>query len=178
MEPIDIYNSFEMDKAKKIGRNAKIIYNFAKYGSKGLTKINPATVYIDAVISVGEAVVSFYQYQNAKEITKQLIMDLDKIKHEFSNKKIEVGVIEKTLKRENKASIELKQKELGDARGNWNTTLKPIYEHSKNYLYKLKENFETIRKEYPSSDRIKDIEKKYKEALEANISATLFIIGG
>ncbi len=80
MKSIDIYNSFEFDQVNRVGRNAKLIFNFAKFGRKGISKVNPTTVYIDAVISVGESIVSFYQYQKAKEITEQLRIDLNKIK--------------------------------------------------------------------------------------------------
>jgi hypothetical protein len=73
METIDIYNSFKMDIAKKIGRNAKLIYNFSRYRSKAITKINPTTVYIDAIIS-------FYEYQKAKEITTQLLFELEEVR--------------------------------------------------------------------------------------------------
>jgi len=178
MESIDIYNSFEFNQVKRVGRNAKLIYNFAKFGRKGISKINPTTVYIDAVISVGESIVSFYQYQKAKEITKQLTIDLNKIKHEFENKKKEFKEREYTIKQNAKANIKLTQKELEDAKEKWGTILKTVYEHSKKYLYDCKARLENIRTEYPASDRIKEIEKKYKDATEAYINATLSIIGG
>ncbi len=178
MKPIDIYNSFELDQAKRIGRNAKLIYNVVKFGRKGISKVNPTTVYIDAVISVGESIVSFYQYQKAKEITKQLRIDLDRIKHEFENKKKELEKREYAIKQDVESNIKLTQKELENAKEKWKTILKPVYEHSKKYLYNCKARLEIIKTEYPASERVQKIEKKYKEAVEAYISATLSIIGG
>ncbi len=82
------------------------------------------------------------------------------------------------IKQNVNANIKLTQKELEDAKEKWCTILKPVYEHSKNYLYACKAKLENIRTEYPASDRIKEIEKKYKDATEAYINATLSIIGG
>ena len=178
MESIDIYNSFDMNRAKRIGRNAKLIYSFSRYGSKAIAKVNPATVYIDAIISIGEAVVSFYEYQRAKEITTQLRSELEEVKKKFDNMKIELKKIEEAIRKENEFNIKEIQKGLKNSQQEWNDIFKPIYEHSKKYLYQCKERLEKIKKEYPDSERIKDIERKYQEAIEANITATLFIIGG
>jgi ElaB/YqjD/DUF883 family membrane-anchored ribosome-binding protein len=178
MESIDIYNSFDMNRARRIGRNAKLIYNFSRYGSKAIAKTNPATVYIDAIISVGEAVVSFYEYKRAKEITAQLLFELEEVKKKFENNKIELKKIEEVTRKQNEFNIKEIQKELKNSKDEWNDIFKPIYEHSKKYLYQCKERLEKIKKEYPDSDRIKDIERKYQEAIEAHITATLFIIGG
>lgn len=178
MESIDIYNSFDMNRARRIGRNAKLIYNFSRYGSKAITVVNPATVYIDAIISVGEAVVSFYEYQKSKEITNQLRLELEEVRKKFNNKKIELKKIEENIKRESELNVKEIQKELKNSREEWNDSFKPIYEYSKKYLYRCKERLEKIKKEYPDSEQIKDIEKKYYDAIEANINATLFIIGG
>lgn len=177
MEPIDIYNSFDKNTAQRIGRNAKIIYNISKYGRKGL-KVNPATVYLDAVISVGEAVVAFYQYQQAKEITKQLNIELDTLKHQYSNKQKEFKEIESRLRIDLNLKVELNKKELEQIRKKWTTTFKAVYDYSQKYLYSVKNRLVNIRNEYPNSERIQSLELKYKEAIESHISASLFIIGG
>jgi len=177
MELIDIYNSFDFKSAKRAGRNARLIYNIAKFGRKGL-KINPATVYIDAVISVGEAISAFYGYQKAKEITKQLDGRLKTLRHTYKNKELKFNEIEKRLGIDLNSNVELKHRELENAREEWITLYKPVYENSKKYLSYLKKKVESIRVEYPSSDKIKNIEEKFSEAIEAHISATLFIIGG
>lgn len=177
MEPIDIYNSFDLKSAKRAGRNAKLIYNIAKFGRKGL-KVNPATVYIDAVISVGEAMSSFYGYQKEKEITTQLDSRLKTLIHTYDNKKVEFIEIEKKLGIDLKSNVDLKHSELKNIREEWITLYKPVYENSMTYLSYLKDKLEIIRVEYPNSDRIKTIELKFSEAIEAHISATLFIIGG
>ncbi len=178
MESIDIYNSFDMNRARRIGRNAKLIYNFSRYGSKAVTAVNPATACIDAIISVGDAVVSFYEYQRVKEITTQLNFELEEVKKRFNNKKIELKKIEENIKKESELNVKEIKREIKNSKDEWNEIFKPIYEHSKKYLYQCKERLEKIKKEYPDSERIKDIEKKYQEAIEANINATLFIIGG
>lgn len=175
MEPIDIYNSFNKSKARRIGRNARIIYNVSKFGRKGL-KVNPATVYFDAVISVGEALVSFYQYQQAKEITKQLQIELDTLKHEILNKQKEFEAIENTFNIELNAEVELNKKKLENIKEKWTNHYKPIYEHSKKYLFRIKNKLDIIRNEYPDSEQLQQIEIKYKEAIEAYLNATLFII--
>lgn len=178
MESIDIYNSFDMNRARRIGRNAKLIYNVSRYGSKAIAAVNPATACIDAIISVGDAVVSFYEYQRAKEITTQLNSELEEIKKKFNNKKIELKKFEDTIRIESELNVKEIKRELKNSKDEWNDIFKPIYEHSKKYLYQCKERLEKIKKEYPDSERIKDIERKYQEAIEANINATLFIIGG
>lgn len=177
MEPIDIYNSFNIGSAKRVGRNAKLIYNVAKFGRKGL-KVNPATVYIDAVISVGEAISAFYGYQKAKEITTQLNSQLDTLRVAYQNKTVEFKEIEKRLGLDLESDKKLRQQELEDIRKKWITIYKPVYENSLRYLFNLKENLSKIRLEYPHCDRVKDIENKFSEAVEAHVSATLFIIGG
>ena len=71
------------------------------------------------------------------------------------------------------------QRQLKTSKDEWNDIFKPIYENSKKYLYQCKDRLEKIKKEYPDSkERIKDIERKYQEAIEVNINATLFMIGG
>jgi hypothetical protein len=175
MEPIDIYNSFDKKRAQRIGRNAKIIYKVAKFGRKGL-KANPATVYVDAVISVGEAVVAFYQYQQAKEITKQLKVELKTLRHQISNKQKEFEAIENTLNIDLTSKVELNKKELDNIKEKWTTHYKPIYEYSKKYLFRIKKKLEIIRKEYPDSEQLQQLEIKFKEAIESHISASLFII--
>lgn len=176
MEPIDIYNSFDKKRAQRIGRNAKIIYNVAKFGRKGL-KVNPATVYFDAVISVGEAVVAFYQYQQAKEITKQLQIELKTLRHQISNKQLEFEAMEKTLNIDLTSKVKLNKIELDNIKEKWTTHYKPIYEYSKKYLFTIKKKLEIIRKEYPDSEQLQQLEIKFKEAISSHISASLFIIG-
>lgn len=179
MESIDIYNSFDMYRARRIGRNAKLIYNFSRYGSKAIAAVNPATAFIDAIISVGDAVVSFYEYQRAKEITTQLNSELEEIKKKFNNKKIELKKVEYTIRVEGELNMKEIKNELKNSKDKWNYNFKPIYENSIKYMCQCKERLEEIKKQYPDSkERIKDIERKYQEAIEANINATLFMIGG
>ncbi len=178
MEPIDIYNSYDPEQAKCIGRNVRILYNFAKFGRKGITKINPVTVYVDAIISVGEAVIAFYKLKEAKEVTKRLEMDLEVIKKAFNNKKKEIEEIEKNYIQELKSNKELIKRQLEIDREKWNQNLQPIYKQSKKYLEFLKQKYYEIKREYPHSVEAKDIENKLMDAIKANLNITIQIIGG
>src|SRR5690606_24817331 len=102
----------------------------------------------------------------AKEITKQLQIELKTLKHQLSTKQKEFEAIQKTLNIDLTSEVILKKSELNNIREKWITNFSPIYEHSKKYLYDLKEKIETIRKDYPNSEQIQKIEIKYKERSE------------
>lgn len=62
--------------------NARKYAVFAiKNGPKGLKSLNPAAVWVDAVISASNAVSSYAVYAGSKEITKQLLEETKILRH-------------------------------------------------------------------------------------------------
>lgn len=55
MKNVDRFNTKQFNRIK----NSKIIYQFSKYGLKGLSKVNPTLAFIDAVVSLGELYILF-----------------------------------------------------------------------------------------------------------------------
>ena len=95
MRNIDRFNTKQFSK---VGRNSKIIYQFAKYGSKGLSKVNPTLVFIDAVVSLGELFVSYSNYRQVKEQNRQLTIEIKTLSQEFNNFKKISGIKKEKFK--------------------------------------------------------------------------------
>ena len=108
---------FNTKQFNRIVKNSKIIYQFSKYGSKGLSKVNPTLAFIDAVVSLGELFISYSNYSQVKEQNKQLEIEIKTLSEEFNNFK-------KSLKiKEEKFKFELiKNRELIEPLANSNPT--------------------------------------------------------
>lgn len=173
METIEIFNSTDFNRAKRVYRNSKVLSKIIRRGGK----VNPVTVYVDAIISVCEAVQAFCEYQQEKEKTQQLEFELRAVREEYKNHEEIMKIIEQTL--DNKIDGEekiIKQKLRLEREVLKNH--KSIYDQNVKFMRLLKLRLEEFRKEYPYSEQIKDLEKKYLESVTANITASLSIIGG
>jgi len=95
MRTVDRFNTKQFNR---VSRNSKIIYQFTKYGSKGLSKVNPTLVFIDAVVSLGELFVSYSNYRQVKEQNKQLEIEIRTLTKEFNNFKKSLELKEEKFK--------------------------------------------------------------------------------
>jgi len=174
MRTIDRFN---VNNIKRVERNAKIIYQFAKYGSKGLSKVNPTLVFIDAVVSLGELYVSYSKYRQVQEQNKQLEIEIETLSHQLNNLKKELDLKENKLKEEMSKKSDIIEQYLKNNRAT-NATLRKAYNSSKKYFFKMKKEVEKYRNEYPFSEETKKIEELYYETLTAYTETTLTYIGG
>lgn len=174
MRTVDRFNTKQFNR---VNRNSKIIYQFAKYGSKGLSKVNPALAFIDAVVALGELFISYSNYRQVKEQNKQLVIEINMLSKEFSNFKQSLGLNEEKFKNELKKDTQLIKQKLENNRQN-SEVLKKAYNSSKTYFLQMKNEVEKYKKEYPYSKETKEIEKKYQEVLTLYINTTLEVIGG
>lgn len=170
-------SGFEKGKASRVTRNAEILYKFARHGSKGISKVNPVMIYSDAVISVVDAIVSFNGYQRAKEVTKQLEIELICIKNEYENIKKQCQIIFDNCKIEQQMKNLLINEELKKNREEFNN-IKQIFEKSGQHLEFIKKIVEETRRNFANNDKVREMENKYWAALSARIDASLIIIGG
>ncbi len=174
MRNVDRFNTKQFNR---VIRSTKIIYQFAKYGSKGLSKVNPTLVFIDAVVSLGELFVSYSNYRQVKEQNRQLETEISTLSEEFNNFKESLNIKEEKLKYELKQNSDLIEKQLKENRLS-NEILQKAYNLSKQYFLKMKDEVEKYKQEFPYSKETSEIEKKYDEALALYINTTLEIIGG
>jgi len=174
MRTVDRFNTKQFNR---VSRNSKIIYQFAKYGSKGLSKVNPTLVFIDAVVSLGELFVSYSNYRQVKEQNRQLEIEIRTLTKEFNNFKKSLELKEKKFKYELKQNSNLIEQKLKNNRQN-NEALKKAYKHSKQYFLKMKVEVIKYKKDFPYTKETKEIEKKYYEVLNFYIDTTFKIIGG
>lgn len=174
MRTVDRFNTKQFNR---INRNSKIIYQFAKYGSKGLSKVNPTLVFIDAVVSLGELFVSYSNYRQVKEQNRQLEVEIKTLSKEFNDFKKSLGIKEEKFKYELDKESDLIERKLRDNRQK-NEALQKAYTHSKQYFLKMKVEVEKYKEEFPYSKETKEIEKKYHEVLALYINTTLEVIGG
>ena len=174
MRNIDRFNTKQFSK---VGRNSKIIYQFAKYGSKGLSKVNPTLVFIDAVVSLGDLFVSYSNYRQVKEQNRQLIIEIKTLSQEFHNFKKILGIKKEKFRYELKQNSNLIEKQLKQNRQN-SEIFQKAYQLSKQYFLKMKNEVEKYKQEHPYSKGTKEIEKKYHEVLALYMHTTLEIIGG
>ena len=134
MRTVDRFNTKQFNR---VSRNSKIIYQFTKYGSKGLSKVNPTLVFIDAVVSLGELFVSYSNYRQVKEQNKQLEIEIRTLTKEFNNFKKSLELKEEKFKYELKQNSNLIEQKLKNNRQN-NEALQKTYIHSKQYFLKMK----------------------------------------
>ncbi|MGD9554493.1 MAG: hypothetical protein AB7E37_08005 [Candidatus Altimarinota bacterium] len=174
MRNVDRFNSKQFSR---VSRNSKIIYQFAKYGSKGLSKVNPTLVFIDAVVSLGELFVSYSNYRQVKEQNRQLEIEIKALSEEFNNSKKSLEIKEEKFKYELMKNSELIEKQLRKNRKN-SEILHKAYIRSKEYFLKMKIEVEKYKQKFPYSKETREIEKKYDEVLALYINTTLEIIGG
>lgn len=64
-------------------RSRKYAVIAIRHGSKGIKSLNAAAVWVDAVISVSNAVNSYAKYAQSKEVTKRLIEETNILKKEI-----------------------------------------------------------------------------------------------
>jgi hypothetical protein len=174
MRNIDRFNTKQFNRVR---RNSKIIYQFTKYGSKGLSKVNPTVVFIDAVISLGELFISYSNYKQVVEQNKQLEIEIQTLTKEFNNFKKSLEIKEERFRYEIKQNSSLIEKQLKSNRQK-NEALQKVYIHAKHYFLKIKAEVIKYKKEFPYSKETKEIEKRYYEVLDFYINTTLEVIGG
>jgi len=174
MRNVDRFNTRQFSR---VNRNTKIIYQFAEYGSKGLSKVNPTLVFIDAVISLGELFVSYSNYRQVKEQNKQLEIEIKTLIKEFSNFKKSLKLKEEKFKYELEQNSKLIEKELRNNRQK-NEALKKSYLMAKDYFFKIKIEIEQYKQKFPYSKETLEIEKRYYEVLSSYTEISLEYIGG
>ncbi|HOV91205.1 MAG TPA: hypothetical protein PKW07_10915 [Syntrophorhabdaceae bacterium] len=165
------------DSIKRVGRNVRVIFNVTRYGSKALSKINPVTVYLDAVVSVSEAITAYFNYRKAVERTKQLALELEACMTEFLNLKAEYEERLKTEKTKLDIHTQMIKAEI-DIRMENHDVLKHIYEQSGRYLEFIQRIIAEQKRNYMYEDELRNLEKKYVEAIHARIEITMRILGG
>jgi len=171
MRDVDIFDSISFFR---IYRNSRVIYQFFKYGAKGVSKINPAIVFIDAAVALGELFISYSNYRQIREQNRQLEIEINTLKKELKNLKEILRLKEESFKYELEKNIQLIEKELRNNRQNYEFFLK-LYEMARNSFLNLKDMVEYFRKEYPYSKETKKLEKMYYETLNKYVEATLKI---
>ncbi len=174
MKNVDRFNTKQFNRVR---RNSKIIYQFTKYGSKGLSKINPTLVFIDAAVSLGELFVSYSNYRQVMEQNKQLEIEIKTLSIEFNNFKNSLELKEKKFRYELNRNSDLIEKQL-QRNTQSNEILQKAYIYSKQYFLKMKIEVEKYKQEFPYNKETKEIEKKYHEVLALYINTTLEVIGG
>ncbi|WP_367109148.1 hypothetical protein [uncultured Psychrobacter sp.] len=174
MKNIDRFN---MGQAVRVQRCSKIIYYGAKYGAKGISKVNPALVFIDAVISLADLFVSYSAYRQVKEQNKQLMSQIETLKHEFKNLRKELDLSEEKYRYQLEKDRRLIQQKLENNKQNL-AALKLAYEHARDYFMKMKEEVEYYRKELPFAKETREIVSKYHEVVTIYVSISLEYVGG
>jgi len=174
MRTVDRFNTKQFNR---VSRNSKIIYQFTKYGSKGLSKVNPTLVFIDAAVSLGELFVSYSNYTEVKEQNKQLEIEIRTLRKEFNNFKKSLNLKEEKFQYELKQNSDLIEQKLKNKRQD-NDILQKAYIYSKQYFLKMKIEVTNYKKKFPCSKETKEIENKYYEVLDLYVNTTLEVIGG
>ncbi|ACU89392.1 hypothetical protein [Desulfomicrobium baculatum] len=174
MRTVDRFNT---KQANRVYRNSKVIYQFAKYGSKGFYKINPTLIFIDAAISLGELFISYSQYKKVKEQNIQLEIQIETLKKEFNNLKKRLQIEEDKFKFELKNNSKLIENRLKANEQN-KIILKVAYKTAQEYFYLMRVEVEKYKKEYPFSKETQQIERQYYEAVTAYAEISLDYIGG
>lgn len=174
MRNVDRFNSKQFNR---VSRNSKIIYQFAKYGSKGLSKVNPTLVFVDAVISLGELFVSYSNYRQVKEQNRQLETEIRTLTKEFNNFKKSLEIKEEKFNYTLKQNSNLIEQQLKGNRQKYEA-LQKAYTYSKQYFLQMKVEVEKYKQKFPYSKETKEIEKKYDEVLALYINTTLEVVGG
>ncbi len=168
---------FSVKEVSRISRNAKIIYQFGKYGAKGVTKINPALVFVDAVVSLGELFVAYANYKKIKEQNKQLEIEIKTLKKEFQNFKRGLELEDEKFRYELEQNEQYIEKVLRNNAQQYEI-LNRSYKYAKNYFLEIKDEFLKYKKEFPFSRETQELEKKYYEVLTLYTQTSLEVIGG
>jgi len=174
MRGVDRFNTKQFYRAH---RNSKIIYHFSKYGSKGLSKVNPTLVFIDAVVSLGEMFVSYANYREVKEQNIQLEIEIRTLKKELANFKKSLELEDRKLQemiKYNETILEKKIKENQQI----SRMLDINYNQAKKYFLMMKNEVTKYQSKFPHSKESKEITKQYNVALTSYIQTTLVVIGG
>ena len=174
MRNVDRFSSKQFNR---IHRNSKIIYQFAKYGSKGVAKVTPTLVFIDAVVSLGELFVSYSNYRQVKEQNRQLEIEIKTLSRELKNLKKSLHLKEEKFRYELEKNSQFIEKELRNNRQQ-NETLNKAYKMARDYFFKMRIEVEHYREEAPYSRETKKLEKKYYEVLSSYTEISLEYIGG
>jgi hypothetical protein len=84
MKTVDVYKSLgeHLINDPRVGRYGMIA---ARHGFRGLAKLNPVAVWIDAGIAVCEACNSYLKYAAQKEINEQLAIENDLLRRELES---------------------------------------------------------------------------------------------
>jgi hypothetical protein len=170
-------NRFDVAQYSRISRNSKIIYQLAKYGSKGLSKVNPTLVFIDAVVSLGELFIAYSEYRQVREQNKRLEIEIKVLKKELKNFQKSLELHEQKMELELAHNAELIERRLRNNREAMRE-YKGIYKLAKESFFMMKETLQKYQKELPNSQATRDVEKQYQEALIAYTEISLQYIGG
>lgn len=165
------------DSIRRVARNVKVIYSVTRYGSRALTKINPVTVYFDAILSVFEAATAYANYRRAVEQTKQLALELETCQKEFENLKAQYEELLETERVKIERHIKKIKAEI-DVQRERQSAFKMVYEQTGKHLEMIKRLIIEQRKNYMYDDDIRDLEKKYVEAIHVRMEIAIQIIGG
>jgi len=169
--------SSDYSRVMRVSRNVRLIYGITRFGSKAFTKVNPAMVYIDAFLSVVDAVDSYFTYKKAVEQTKQLTLQLEAYESELEALKIQLNKIYETEKQ----SLELHKEQIErkiEIQKEEDELMKKLYDQSGKHLELIGNLLQEIKKHYLSDEQLREIENKYYEALHARLEITIKILGG
>ena len=139
-------------RAKRTYRNSGVILNVVKHGAKkGLAKINPALLVLDAVVSLVDFGISYVKYKKEKETHKILVKKLETVKYEYQQKR---KFIEEDLKNF-QVDIDLAEENFMDVMKKEREKLSAHYD----VLMELKESLIFLKEIYYETNDIKDMEK-------------------
>ena len=147
-----VIERFEFGRVKRTYKNSRIIFNVVKHGAKkGLSKVNPAIVVMDAVVSLVDFGISYFKYKKEKENHKILVKKLETVKYEYQQKR---KFIEEDLKNF-QVDIDLAEENFMDIMKKEREKLSAHYE----ILMELKEGLIILKEIYYETNDVKDMEK-------------------
>ena len=146
MKAIERFND-----VKRTSRAGKAIYTVIKYGSKGLSKVNPITLALDAVQASIECAIAYFEYKKEKNKYKESLVRLKSIKLEYESKK---RTIEESLKSYEK-EIELIADNFFDEIQKQREVLQANIE----IILELKEGLVILKELYLESNDLKKLEE-------------------
>ena len=138
-------------RSGRVLRSGKTIYTILKYGSKGVSKVNPVLLAFDAVISVIDCGIEYFKYKKEKEKYKMLLNELNIIKFEYEAKR---KIIKEELN-EYKVEIDLLSENLLDEIKKEKEKLK---EHTE-IILELKKGLVLLKELYLESNDLKKLEE-------------------
>lgn len=156
-------------------RNTKILASLVS--KKSVTISNPVTIYLDLIYSLSVAVNSYLKYKKEKEKTSQLQSILDYYQKTFEMLRQELEEADRQRSICERTIDEIQARISNNLE--IYKTLKQIYDHSGEYLLKIKKILDEERNsETPDSERLRAIEELYYQAVKKRISLMLLITGG